>query len=441
MTSEAQHEASLIGAVLFRPDLIDEVEITDADFQTPDYRLVWRAATEMHRAGKLVDAIEVSMAMPAPHLQSLVIELAASCPSAANGTSYAREVRSASLLREIRILGLEMTNATGNPADLLATYQSRLSSLTDSSPNGGYRGVRDVVRDLWTQMQIMADRDGDVTGLATPWPSLDRMTAGLHPGELVIVAARPSMGKSAFGAQIAAHAATGPGAAIVTLEMGAAAVLRRLVSAQSGIQAARLRRPAGLTDDDWAQLNGFATEVRTWRLWMDDQAGMSAQRLSARLRALHRREGLGVAVVDYLGLMEIPRGDNRAQAVGEVTRALKLLAAELQIPIVLLAQLNRGVESRADKRPTLADLRDSGAIEQDADVILFVHREGRYRANAPQDWAEIIVAKQREGETGTAYLRWDGAHVAFREPDSDDVPPVDQLREKPRETRGKVFDL
>jgi replicative DNA helicase len=294
----------------------------------------------------------------------------------------------------------------------------RLSKKSSTSVNEGarnkqgFQAMETLVVDLLDRVQEMADNQNDVTGVPTGFYDLDRMTSGLQAGDMIVLAARPSMGKTAFAINIAEHVALKEGlpVAVFSMEMGASQLAVRIVGSIGRIDQGHLRT-GNLTDDEWPRLAEAVEKLRTVSLHIDESPGLSPSELRANARRLARQCGkLGLIVVDYLQLMSGSgsggSGDNRATELGEISRGLKMLARELQCPVIALSQLNRSVEQRPDKRPMMSDLRESGAIEQDADIIMFIYRDEYYTKDACKEpgVAEIIIAKQRNGPTGTVKL-------------------------------------
>jgi replicative DNA helicase len=274
----------------------------------------------------------------------------------------------------------------------------------------GFQGMDSLVVQLLDRVQEMADNPNDITGVPTGFYDLDRMTSGFQAGDMIVLAARPSMGKTALAINIAEHVALNEGlpVAVFSMEMGASQLAVRIVGSIGRIDQTHLRT-GKLTDDEWPRLTEAIEKLRNVSLHIDETPGLTTSELRANARRLARQCGkLGLIVVDYLQLMSVSSSmndENRATAVGEISRGLKMLAKELQCPVIALSQLSRGVESRTDKRPMMSDLRESGAIEQDADVIMFIYRDDYYNKDSKEPGvAEIIISKQRNGPTGTVKL-------------------------------------
>ena len=303
----------------------------------------------------------------------------------------------------------QIARAYGFPLD---EAEQRIFNIGEegSRMKEGFQDMGALVLDLMDRVQEMADNPNDVTGVPSGFYDLDRMTAGFQAGDLIVLAARPSMGKTALAINIAEHVALNEGlpVAVFSMEMGAAQLAVRIVGSIGRIDQSHLRT-GKLTDDEWPRLTEAIEKLRTISLHIDESAGLTSSELRANARRLSRQCGkLGLIVVDYLQLMSgsINDGENRATELGEISRGLKMLAKELQCPVIALSQLNRSVETRPDKRPMMSDLRESGAIEQDADIIMFIYRDEYYTKEACKEpgVAEVIIAKQRNGPTGTVKL-------------------------------------
>jgi replicative DNA helicase len=304
-------------------------------------------------------------------------------------------------------------NPKGRPvADIVDESEQKIFNIGEQGKrnNQGFQAMDSLVVKLLDRVQEMADNPNDVTGVPTGFYDLDRMTAGLQAGDLIVLAARPSMGKTALAINIAEHVALHEGlpVAVFSMEMGASQLAVRIVGSIGRIDQGHLRT-GRLTDDEWPRLSEAIEKLRTISLHIDESAGLTSSELRANARRLARQCGqLGLIVVDYLQLMSgsSSDGENRATELGEISRGLKMLARELKCPVIALSQLNRSVEQRPDKRPMMSDLRESGAIEQDADIIMFIYRDEYYTKDACKEpgVAEVIIAKQRNGPTGTVKL-------------------------------------
>ena len=427
-------ESSVLGGLLLDNGAWDRVAdlLTDADFYRYEHRLVYASIGTLINATKPADVITVY-----EHLQSqgkadeigglaYLNSLAQYVPSAGNIRRYAEIVRERSILRKLVSASDEIATNAFNPkgrpvSDIVDEAERKIFQIGEqgSRMKQGFQAMDSLVVDLLDRVQEMADNPNDVTGVPTGFYDLDRMTAGLQAGDLVVLAARPSMGKTAFAINIAEHVALNEGlpVAVFSMEMGAAQLAVRIVGSIGRIDQSHLRT-GKLSDEEWPRLTEAIEKLRSISLHIDETAGLKTSELRANARRLSRQCGqLGLIVVDYLQLMSGSTGsdENRATELGEISRGLKMLAKELKCPVIALSQLNRGVESRADKRPMISDLRESGAIEQDADIIMFIYRDEYYNPDttAEPGVAEVIVAKQRNGPTGTAKLAFIGRYTRF----------------------------
>ncbi len=396
--------------------------LKDGDFYRYEHRLVFAAISSLINASKPADIITVN-----EHLQSLgkseeigglpyLNALAQYVPSASNIRRYAEIVRERGILRKLVSASDEISttafNPQGKPVDkILDEAEQKIFNIGEegSRMKQGFQGMDTLVVELLDRVQEMADNPNDITGVPTGFYDLDRMTSGFQAGDMIVLAARPSMGKTAFAINIAEHVALNEGlpVAVFSMEMGASQLAVRIVGSIGRIDQGHLRT-GKLTDDEWPRLTEAIEKLRNISLHIDETPGLTPSELRANARRLARQCGkLGLIVVDYLQLMSgsTAGGDNRATELGEISRGLKMLAKELQCPVIALSQLNRSVETRTDKRPMMSDLRESGAIEQDADIIMFIYRDDYYNKDSKDPGvAEIIIGKQRNGPTGTVKL-------------------------------------
>lgn len=393
----------------------------DGDFYRHEHKLIYEAIGKLINGSKPADVITVY-----EHLQSMgkaeeiggllyLNQLAQYVPSATNIRRYAEIVRERSILRKLVTASDDIATNAFNPQGktvdrILDEAEQKILAIGEEGARNkqGFQSLDTLVVDLLDRVQEMADNPMDVTGVPTGFVDLDRMTSGLQAGDLVVLAARPSMGKTSFAVNIAEHVALNEGlpVAIFSMEMGAAQLAVRIVGSIGRVNQGNLRT-GKLNDDEWPRLTEAIERLRTVSLHIDETPGLSPTELRANARRLARTCGkLGLIVVDYLQLMSgsgsAASSDNRATELGEISRGLKMLAKELQCPVIALSQLNRSVEQRTDKRPMMSDLRESGAIEQDADIIMFIYRDDYYNKDSKEpNIAEVIIGKQRNGPTGT----------------------------------------
>ena len=417
-------ESSVLGGLLLDNAAWDRVGdlLKEADFYRYEHRLVFTAISALINASKPADVITVN-----EHLQSLgkseeigglsyLNALAQYVPSASNIRRYAEIVRERGILRKLVSASDEISttafNPQGKPVDkILDEAEQKIFNIGEegSRMKQGFQGMDTLVVELLDRVQEMADNPNDITGVPTGFYDLDRMTSGFQAGDMIVLAARPSMGKTAFAINIAEHVALNEGlpVAVFSMEMGASQLAVRIVGSIGRIDQGHLRT-GKLTDEEWPRLTEAIEKLRNISLHIDETPGLTPSELRANARRLARQCGkLGLIVVDYLQLMSgsTAGGDNRATELGEISRGLKMLAKELQCPVIALSQLNRSVETRTDKRPMMSDLRESGAIEQDADIIMFIYRDDYYNKDSKEPGvAEIIIGKQRNGPTGTVKL-------------------------------------
>jgi replicative DNA helicase len=418
-------ESSVLGGLLLDNGAWDRVGdlLTDGDFYRYEHRLIYAAVGGLINATKPADVITVYEQLQglgkAEEIGGLAYlnSLAQYVPSASNIRRYAEIVRERSILRKLVSASDEIAtaafNTQGKAVDkILDEAEQKIFNIGEegSRMKQGFQAMDSLVVQLLDRVQEMADNPNDITGVPTGFYDLDRLTSGFQAGDMIVLAARPSMGKSSLAINIAEHVALHEGlpVAVFSMEMGASQLAVRIVGSIGRIDQMHLRT-GKLTDDEWPRLTEAIEKLRNVSLHIDETPGLTTSELRANARRLARQCGqLGLIVVDYLQLMSVSSSmseENRATAVGEISRGLKMLAKELKCPVIALSQLSRGVESRTDKRPMMSDLRESGAIEQDADVIMFIYRDDYYNKDSKEPGvAEIIISKQRNGPTGTVKL-------------------------------------
>ena len=427
-------ESSVLGGLLLDNGAWDRVGdlLSDRDFYRYEHRMVFSAIGILINASKPADVITVFEQLQnqgkAEEIGGLAYlnSLAQYVPSAGNIRRYAEIVRERSILRKLVSASDEISTNAFNPkgrpvAAILDEAEQKIFNIGEEGARTkqGFQAMDSLVVALLDRVQEMADNPNDVTGVPTGFYDLDRMTAGFQAGDLIVLAARPSMGKTALAINIAEHVALNEGlpVAVFSMEMGAAQLAVRIVGSIGRIDQGHLRT-GKLTDEEWPRLTEAIEKLRTISLHIDETAGLTSSELRANARRLSRQCGkLGLIVVDYLQLMSgsTNDGENRATELGEISRGLKMLAKELQCPVIALSQLNRSVETRPDKRPMMSDLRESGAIEQDADIIMFIYRDEYYTKDACKEpgVAEVIISKQRNGPTGTVKLAFQNRITKF----------------------------
>lgn len=418
-------ESSVLGGLLLDNSAWDRMAdlLTDSDFYRYEHRLVFSAIATLINGSRPADVITVHEQLQsvgkADEVGGLTYlnALAQYVPSASNIRRYAEIVRERSILRKLVSASDEIATAAFNPQgrgvdQILDEAEQKIFHIGEegSRMKEGFQSMESLVVQLLGRVEEMSNNPNDITGVPTGFYDLDRMTSGLQAGDLIVLAARPSMGKTALAVNIAEHVALNEGlpVAVFSMEMGASQLAVRIVGSIGRIDQGRLRT-GNLQDEEWPRLTEAIEKLRNVSLHIDETPGLTTSELRANARRLARQCGqLGLIVVDYLQLMSVSAGmsdENRATAIGEISRGLKMLAKELQCPVIALSQLSRGVESRTDKRPMMSDLRESGAIEQDADVVMFIYRDDYYNKDSKEpNVAEVIISKQRNGPTGTAKL-------------------------------------
>ncbi len=427
-------EQSVLGGLLLENSAWERIAdlITEQDFYRHDHRLIYRHITKLLDGSKPADVVTVSESLENSNELTTVGglaylgALAQNTPSAANIRRYAEIVRDRAILRGLVEVGTAIADSAYNPsgrsaAELLDEAEGKVFKIAEAGARGkqGFMELQPLLTQVVERIDMLFQRDNpsDITGIPTGFTDLDRMTSGLQPGDLVIVAGRPSMGKTAFSLNIAENVALDSGlpVAVFSMEMAGTQLVMRMMGSVGKLDQHKVRT-GRLQDDDWERLTYAVGKLNDAPLYIDESAALTALDLRARARRLHRQCGkLGLIVIDYLQLMSgSSQGENRATEISEISRGLKALAKELDVPVVALSQLNRSLEQRPNKRPVMSDLRESGAIEQDADVILFIYRDEVYNPETPdKGTSEIIIGKQRNGPIGTVRLAFQGEYTRF----------------------------
>lgn len=433
-------EQAVLGGVFLRNTLFHSLVdiVRPDDFYSPAHKLIFRAFEELYAKNAPIDLITVTEHLAQTQLLDAVggpvylAELASSPVSAANALHHAGIVRAKSISRKLIEAASNIIGSCYESQDveaLLDQSEQAIFQVSDVRSTTTVRTGKELVDRVFKELEKRVGRQALVTGITTGYEKLDEMTAGLQDSDLIIVAARPSMGKTAFALNLALNAATKGETAVPTaifsLEMSMDQIMMRLLCCQGRVDLVNLRR-GSIDDQDWAKLFDAANVISGAPIFVDDTPALSTMELRARCRRLKAEHNLGLVVVDYLQLMRASRDiDSREQEISDISRNLKALAKELNIPVIALSQLNRKVEERADKRPMMSDLRESGAIEQDADVIVFLYRAAAYKKKeelTPEDnIAEVIIGKQRNGPTGMVKLTFLKESTAFE--NLSEIPP------------------
>ena len=426
MPFSLEAEQSVLGAILIDPTCMDHLAgiLSAEDFMLEEHKDVFTAMQKMYLRSKTIDVVTLLDELVRDGVYDeaggkdyirLISEIV---PSAANVKDYAEIVRDKSMLRALIGACDDITamaySEQEDTAHLVEMAEQKIFSVAEGRENKGFTHIRDALVQVYDRLHLLAGNKAEALGMPTGFSGLDRVLVGLGKSDLVLVGARPGMGKTSFAVNLATYAAanTKKSVCIFSLEMSAEQLITRVMSSEALIDSYRLRS-GELTDEDWDKLAHAASRLSECDILIDDTTGITVTGMKAKLR---RVKNLGMVVIDYLQLMQSDRRiDNRVQEVAEISRGLKLLAKELQVPVICCAQLSRGPESRNDKRPMLSDLRDSGAIEQDADIVLFLYRDEYYKSekDEPQNIAEVIVAKNRHGSTGNVKMGWFGQYTKF----------------------------
>ncbi|WP_347986912.1 replicative DNA helicase [Methylomonas sp. AM2-LC] len=427
-----QAEQSVLGGLMLDNQTWDSVadKVVEEDFYRRDHKLIFRTISQLAEKQEPFDVITLSEKLEAvgelqnagglAYLGTLVKDT----PSAANIVAYANIVRDRSVLRQLIHVGTDISDSAFNTegretADLLENAERRVFEIAEQRQRGqgGFIPIKSLLAKAVDKIETLYELDGNITGASTGFTDLDEKTSGLQPADLIIVAGRPSMGKTTIAMNMAENVAvkTGNPVAVFSMEMPGEALAMRMMSSLGRIDQHKVRT-GKLDDDDWPRLTSAINLLAETKLFIDDTPALTPTEVRSRARRLTREHGqLGLIVLDYLQLMQSPSsGDNRVQQISDISRGLKALAKELNVPVMALSQLNRNLEQRPNKRPVMSDLRESGAIEQDADLIIFVYRDEVYNEDSPDKGiAEIIIGKQRNGPLGTVRLTFLGQYTRF----------------------------
>jgi replicative DNA helicase len=423
-------ERALLGSILIDPACIVEVltVVGADDFYLTEHKEIFLAMRELFDASSEIDLVTLIDSLVHKGVydksggEDYIRSLSEATPSALNVGDYARIVKEKSTLRRIIETTSNVSDMAFSEQDEVAHIidyaQSQFTEISAGRDSRSFRHIRDVLRNVLEGLHTMADDPNAGHGTPTGFSGVDKMLVGMGEADLIILGARPGMGKTSFALNIATNVAIQQkkSVCVFSLEMSAEQLVTRLLSSEAMVESYALRS-GQLTPEDWKKIADASAQLAKTNLYIDDTSGMTVTAMKAKLR---RVEDLGLVVIDYLGLMESEqRSDNRAQEVSVISRGLKLMAKELRVPILCCAQLNRGNEGRTDKRPQLSDLRDSGSIEQDADVVMFLYRDEYYKtdregAGQEANVAEVLIQKNRHGSTGKVEMGWIGAYTKFR---------------------------
>ncbi len=424
-------EIAVLGGILTDNSVWERVieRVFEEDFYRKDHRIIFHAISSLDSEGDPFDVVTVAEWLD-NHQQldeagglSYIAALAENTAGASNITAYADIVRKRSILRQLIRATNQISETVFNPKgrnsdEILDFAEQTVFEIAEQEAKGrkNYRSIKDLLVGALDRVDELFRRDSHITGVPTGFDDFDEKTAGLQPSDLIIVAGRPSMGKTAFAINIAEHAAIKGklSVAVFSMEMPGEQLAMRMMSSLGRIDQHKVRT-GKLQDDDWPRLTSAVEILKDAKLFIDDTPALTPAELRSRCRRIKREAGLDMIVVDYLQLMQVPgTAENRATEISEISRSLKAMAKELSVPVVALSQLNRSLESRTDKRPVMSDLRESGAIEQDADVIVFIYRDEVYNPDSPNKGiAEVIIGKQRNGPIGMVKLAFLGQYTRF----------------------------
>lgn len=426
-----QAEQAVLGGLLIDNQTWDVVadRIVEEDFYRRDHRLIFRSIRQLSDKQAPFDVVTLSEVLEktgeledAGGLSYLAI-LARETPSAANISAYADIVRERAVLRQLIHVGTEIADSAYQPegrgmSDLLEHAEQQVFQIADQRQRGsaGFKPIKSLLVSAVDRIEMLFQKEGHITGASTGFADFDDMTSGLQQSDLIIIAGRPSMGKTTFAMNIAENVAIKEGlpVAVFSMEMPGEQLAMRMMSSLGRIDQHRVRT-GKLEDDEWPRMTSAINILAETKLFIDDTAALSPTEVRARCRRLARENGqLGLVVLDYLQLMQCSSGENRVAEISEISRSLKALAKELNVPVIALSQLNRNLEQRPNKRPVPSDLRESGSIEQDADIIVFIYRDEVYNPDsADKGTAEIIIAKQRNGPIGMVRMTFLGQYTRF----------------------------
>ncbi len=427
-----QAEQSVLGGLMLDNQTWDSIadKVVESDFYRKDHRMIFRVIEKLAEKQDPFDVITLSEALAsAGQLNEVgglayLGTLAKDTPSAANIVAYATIVRDKSVLRQLIHVGTDISDSAFNPegrdtSELLENAERQVFQIAEQRQRGqgGFASIKSLLARAVDKIEMLYEQEGNITGASTGFNDFDEMTSGLQPSDLIIVAGRPSMGKTTIAMNMAENVAIkgDKPVAVFSMEMPGDSLAMRMMSSLGRIDQHKIRT-GKLDDDEWPRLTSAINLLAETKLFIDDTPALTPTEVRSRARRLMREHGqLGLIVLDYLQLMQSPAsGDNRVQQISDISRGLKALAKELNVPVIALSQLNRNLEQRPNKRPVMSDLRESGGIEQDADVIVFVYRDEVYNPDSPEKGvAEIIIGKQRNGPIGTVRLTFLGQYTRF----------------------------
>lgn len=426
---DLEAEQAIIGSMLTDRDaVISAIEILkEEDFYREDNKAIYTAILNLYNRAEPIDIITVKSELESMEKFEQVggleylAELPEKVPTTANAMKYIKIVEEKSTLRRLIKTANEIIELGYSPTedveDIMEGAEKKIFNIMQEKNQKGYAPIKDVLVESFTKLEELYNRKQHITGVPSGFTELDYRTAGFHGSELILIAARPAMGKTAFALNIATNAAVKANVpvAVFSLEMSKEQLVNRILCSESMVDSNKVRT-GKLEEDDWTKLAGAIGPLSEAEIFIDDTPGINITEIRAKCRKLKLEKNIGMVVIDYLQLIQgsNKRGGSREQEISEISRSLKILAKELDVPVIALSQLSRAAEQRPDHRPMLSDLRESGAIEQDADIVMFLYRDDYYNQDSEKkDIAEIIIAKHRGGSTGTVELLWLGSYTKF----------------------------
>ncbi|QAR31949.1 replicative DNA helicase [Geovibrio thiophilus] len=426
-------EQAVLASLLIDDKAADKVlhMLTPGDFYSPIHQYIYSIIYKLHEGGKPVDIISLANyandrnELPRAGGVEYISSLMEIIPNSANAEYYANIVKDKSTLRQLIGVAVEMTEdcytRTDDVAEVVEAAEKKIFSLAEQKLKADILPIGEHMHRTFEVLEKLYHRKEDTTGIPSGFMDLDQMTNGFQRSDLIVIAGRPGMGKTAFTLNVALNSSKSVregkdkfNVAFFSLEMSSQQLIQRLLSGEAGVNSNKLRS-GKFSYDEWTRLTAAAGELSELGLFLDDTPAITAMELRAKCRRLKREHGIDLVIIDYLQLMGSHKTESREQQIADISRSLKALAKEMDIPIIALSQLNRGVESRIDKRPLISDLRESGAIEQDADIIVFLYRDDFYNKEKKTGITEVIIAKHRNGSTGTVNLEFVGEYMKFRD--------------------------
>jgi replicative DNA helicase len=420
-------EQSVLGAILLDKEVLSNITdiINTQDFYREDHKEIFEAVTDLYEKAEPIDLITVSEQLKLRgSLDSIggleyLSNLAGAVPTTANSKHYAKIIEEKSILRKLIKVSSDLVNmgyeASEEVSLVLDKAEKNIFDILQKRNTQGLTPIKDILLDTFNRLEELYNNNGLITGIPTGFTDLDHKTSGLQNSDLVLIAARPAMGKTAFSLNIAQYAAVHAGipVAVFNLEMSKDQLVNRMLCSEAKVDSQRMRT-GQLDDSDWHKIARALGPLSEAPIYIDDTPGTTAMEIRAKCRRLKMEKNLGLVVIDYLQLMQGRGKESRQQEISDISRSLKILAKEINVPVITLSQLSRAPELRADHRPILSDLRESGAIEQDADIVMFIYRDDYYNPETEKkNIAEAIIAKHRNGSTGTVELAWLGQYTKF----------------------------